>query len=193
MDFERALESARRGDVDAYGDVVRRFEATVRTYVAAYWPDRNMVDEIAQKAFIWAYEHLDEFRPGTRFGAWIKEITRRILLSELEIVAREGRNRRKYLEALQAGRLRESLSGSEADTPEAMADALRHCLEELPPESRTLVSERYEERRTLAHLARSRGREPGTIKVTLFRIRQALRRCVERRTRTAPAQTSEGA
>ena len=172
---EEAIARARRGDPAAYEGVVREFQGRLRAFVAAYCPARDQVDEIVQRAFVWAYRHLDEYKPGTRFYAWLKAIARNHLLADLEVQKREARGRQRYLEFLLAARCREEL----AREPEDRTPALRACLDELPPGDRALVAERYEAHRPVEAMARDGGCAAGALRVALFRVRQRLRRCVE--------------
>ncbi len=187
MDFEDLISKARSGDVESYGPVVTEFQGRLRAFIAAYCPDSNQVDELAQRAFIWAYEHLDQYQSGTRFHSWLKAIARNMLLSELEIQRREASNRRRYLAHLQATACRDDLSAATGGDRAGIVAALRTCLESLPAESRRLISRRYEKPEPLAEIARDLTRSEAGLKVTLFRIRQALRKCVEGRLAAAEA------
>ena len=57
--------------------------------------------------------------------------------------------------------------------------ALDRCLEKLSPHDLDLVRTRYASDRGLDDYARSLSRSSGTMKARLFKIRAALRRCVE--------------
>jgi len=166
-----------RGDRDAYAGVVREHQAALRIYIARYCPGPGLIDDVAQRTFVWAYEHLNEYRIGTRFEAWLKSIARNILLAEMEAIRREAANRRAYLEHLQATRATAALVTP--DDTEALAEALRACVAELPEASGALVRERYSDRRPVEEIARVRGTTAAAIKMALLRVRQALRRCVE--------------
>jgi RNA polymerase sigma-70 factor (ECF subfamily) len=181
MDIEDAVRKARGGDLAAYERVVRAAQEPLRAYIAFHCPVRQRVDETAQEAFIWAFEHLERYTPGTAFMAWLKQIARIKLMQALEAEQREAHNRRRYLEVLHLRRCHEEL---EAEGQEEAADrsaALRECLQKLPEPMRRLVSERFGERRPIEALAAARNRSPGAIKMALLRIRQALRKCIEAR------------
>jgi len=181
MDFEDLIRKARSGDVESYGPIVTESQGRLRAFIAAYCPDRNQVDEVAQRAFIWAYEHLDEYEPGTRFYSWLKAIARNMLLSELEAQRREAGNQRRYLAHLQATACHEALAREASHQRADLVQALQACLEELRAEPRRLIRRRYEKPEPIAAIARDLKRSEAGLKVTLFRIRQALRKCVEGR------------
>ena len=178
-DLDDLIQKARSGNVQSYGPIVTEFQGRLRAFVAAHCPDRNMVDEVAQRTFIWAYEHLDEYELGTRFYSWLKAIARNTLLAELEVQSRDAANRRQYLAHLQARMCRERLATEAYDLRPELVEALRTCLEKLPPERRRLIRRRYEKPEPIAAIARDLKRSEAGLKVTLFRIRQALRECVK--------------
>ncbi len=181
MDLEHLIEQAKAGDVESYGRIVTESQEGLRAFVAAYCPDQNQVDEVAQRAFIWAYEHLDEYELGTRFHSWLKAIARNMLLSELAMQRREAGNLKRYLIHLQATACHEALAREASEELADVTKALQACLGELPAERRRLIRRRYEKPEPIAAIARDLKRSEGGVKVTLFRIREALRKCVEGR------------
>jgi DNA-directed RNA polymerase specialized sigma24 family protein len=59
--------------------------------------------------------------------------------------------------------------------------ALQRCLERLPSNGAELITERYFHARSIADMARATGKREGTLRMTLMRLRQVLRACVEQR------------
>ena len=60
-------------------------------------------------------------------------------------------------------------------------DALADCLAQLSPRQRELIQERYTRDASLGDLAQKVGRSASSLGVTLFRIRQALLECIQRK------------
>jgi RNA polymerase sigma-70 factor (ECF subfamily) len=58
--------------------------------------------------------------------------------------------------------------------------ALKHCLEKLPESQRLMVEKRYAPGGSVQRLAEEAGKSVGAISQSLYRIREALMRCVER-------------
>jgi len=179
MCLDDLIAKARSGDVESYGPVVAEFQGRLRAFIATFCPDRSEVDEVAQRTFIWAYEHLGEYEAGTRFYSWLKAIARNMLLAELEARRRQVSNQRRYLAYLQLTACREDLAAD--DTRSEAVEALQKCLEKLPAEARLMIRRRYEQPEPIAAIARELNRSAGGVKVALFRVRQALRKCVEGR------------
>ena len=179
MDLESCIRKAQAGEIDRYGDVVRAFQGRLRAFIASFCPNRDLVEEVAQRTFVWAYEHLAEYQPDTHFYRWLKAIARTIMMAELEALRRGTRNRRAYLEYLQACSGRNRLRTEDTDSEGELLDALRRCLAKLTERCRWLIRRRYEERGSTNAIAAELGTTPNTVKVTLFRIRRSLKRCVE--------------
>src|SRR5262245_14067074 len=115
METDALVKAVKAGDVEKYGELVRQHQAAVRAFIATYCPNWETVDEVAQQTFIWAYEHFDEFTPGTRFIAWLKAIARNKLMAELEVKRRDSGRRQKYVDYVQTVSAQEELKEAEAE------------------------------------------------------------------------------
>jgi RNA polymerase sigma-70 factor (ECF subfamily) len=60
-------------------------------------------------------------------------------------------------------------------------EALEQCLDGLPQRSRVLVQHRYHDGLRIDQIAAAVRLTPGSVRVSLFRIREALAACIERR------------
>lgn len=72
---EKALvQRARQGDLTAYDDLVRRYQE--RIYATVYHMTSNHEDanDLAQEAFIKAYQALKSFKGGSSFYTWVYRI-----------------------------------------------------------------------------------------------------------------------
>jgi RNA polymerase sigma-70 factor (ECF subfamily) len=71
-----ALASA--GDRRAFGELARRHGAGVRALLGRMGADATLADDLAQDAFLAAYEHISEFRAEGPFVGWLKRIAARL-------------------------------------------------------------------------------------------------------------------
>ena len=182
MDLEEAIACVRKGDRNAYAHVVRALAEPLRTFVASFCPNPERVDEVSQRAFTWAFKNLGRYQPGTAFFSWLKQIAKNVLLEELEVRVRDARNRKKYLEYLEAEHSRSILSSRIGDSSLEEFDALQTCLEQLDGPARELIRMRYEDRRPIDQIARKRDMSGSAVKMALLRTRDVLRKCVEQKT-----------
>ena len=74
MELDAAVRRVLEGDASSYEAVVRTCQRGLRTFIAYHCPSSQQVDDLAQRTFVWAYEHLDDYQAGTRLDAWLKSI-----------------------------------------------------------------------------------------------------------------------
>ena len=69
---------AAAGDRPAYGELVRRHGSTVRGLLRRMGADPSLADDIAQDAFLAAFERIVEFRGEGTFVGWVRKIAARL-------------------------------------------------------------------------------------------------------------------
>ena len=65
---------SRAGDVDAYGEIVRRFQDMAYGYAYSVLGDFHLSQDAAQEAFIEAYRCLGNLREPAAFPGWFRRI-----------------------------------------------------------------------------------------------------------------------
>lgn len=159
-------------------------QSALQAFVASLMPGDSGAEEVMQRTNITLWRKRETYQSGTNFRAWAFECAKWTMRAYFK-----ERQRSNWLvidEDLTRAlteRMVERLPSS-SSAPQA---ALRMCLDGLRPIDRDLVLSHYEEGRTLAECAYRSGRTPGTLKVTLFRLRAALRRCISDRLATGAA------
>ena len=76
MDVGRLAARAKAGDVDAFTELVRRYQAMVFGYACATTGDFDLAEEASQQAFITAWRSLSKLAHPERFGGWLRGIVR---------------------------------------------------------------------------------------------------------------------
>ncbi|MFI4975229.1 MAG: RNA polymerase sigma factor [Caulobacterales bacterium] len=79
---------AATGGRDAFGELVRRHSSAVRGLLRRMGADGALSDDIAQDAFLAAYEQIGEFRGDGTFQAWVKRIAARLYVKRWRREAR---------------------------------------------------------------------------------------------------------
>ena len=74
---------ARRGNTQAYGELVQRFQSAVFSVCYQLVGERAEAEDLAQDAFIRAYWHLDQFNPSLPFGPWVRRIAANLYINRL--------------------------------------------------------------------------------------------------------------
>lgn len=177
--LEAAIRAVRAGDVEAFEVVLRRFQEPLRAYFARRSPASAAPDDLAQNAFVTAFVRLDTYQGGD-FGAWLFGIARNLLRRSWDEAGRTVRHRSAIEAILRRRRIETDAPSTAAAEADRLA-ALRLCLEDLPERWRTLTREHYEDGRSQVEIAGRLGNAASTVGVTLFRIRQRLRQCIELR------------
>ena len=68
------------GEREAFGELVRRHGSAVRGLLRRLGADPALADDLAQDAFLAAFEQIAEFRGDGTFQAWVKRIAARLYL-----------------------------------------------------------------------------------------------------------------
>jgi RNA polymerase sigma-70 factor (ECF subfamily) len=168
------VRRVREGDQAAYADLVRLYQARLRSTLSFYCRSAQDVEEHLQNAFVDAYTRLDRFDLSQPWFPWLKTLALNALRMEFR------RNSARKLAPNDALKnLQQSAINSEAD-PDRMGAALRNCLSKLPKEQAELLVAKYQEGRPLSELSKRLGTNVGALKVRLLRLRVALKDCIDR-------------
>src|SRR5690606_1712768 len=87
----RLVELSRRGDADAFGELVKRYERRLVHVINRFTPDQEVARDLAQETFLRVFERLDQFDPSRRFGPWLFRIGVNLTLDYLRRRKRRGR------------------------------------------------------------------------------------------------------
>lgn len=170
------IERAREGDLDAYEELVARYQA-IAYRTAALLAGGADADDAVQEAFVKAYRALGRFRIDAPFRPWLL----RIVANEARNGARSSRRRAGLASRLVTGRP----SGDAAPSPEEAALAgerraqLAGAVARLPERLRLVVTCRYlldlSEAETAAVLHWPAGTVKSRLSRALDRLRDELR------------------
>jgi RNA polymerase sigma-70 factor, ECF subfamily len=177
-DVDEILSQVLAGDVEAYAQVVRRYQREVWKVVTAMLHDAKVTEDLVQQAFVNAYLHLSQYQPGTDFAVWVKSIARNLVRQELRSRSRETRRLEVYRRYL-VDRFKDDETASKRE--EVLADALRKCREKLPDHSADVLDLRYTKAMSFEEIASGLGRTVEATRQLLSRVRLLLRDCIERR------------
>jgi len=139
LDIELELiASAKQGDRQAFGELVRRHREGVINVVYRMCGDANLAEDAAQEAFIRAWQHLPGYRPRSPFRNWVYRIATN---AALDVLRRE----RETVD-IDEMPLASSNKGPEATAEgKERGERVRQAVLALPPASRAaLVLREYE-------------------------------------------------
>ena len=176
---DRIVEDVLAGNTEAFAGLVRLFQQSVWRIAAALLRDRDATENVVQQVFVDAYLHLDQYEPGTDFGAWIRTVARNRLRKELRTATREDRRIEAYRRRLE-DRLRAE-AADDRDDSDVYVAALRGCRELLPPRDADLLRMRYERGLSFEQIAATQGQTPEAVQRMISRIRFRLRDCIQKK------------
>ncbi|MEX2424398.1 MAG: RNA polymerase sigma factor [Acidimicrobiia bacterium] len=176
LEEEQLVERAREGDLDAFGELVRRHQAMALRVAALVVGDPTEAEDVTQDAFVKAHRNLHRFTSGRPFRPWL-----------LTIVRNESRNRRRRRGRQAQLTLRAARDPvSEGATPSSesgvIAEETRRRLLDavngLPEHYRLVVGCRYLLELSEAETAAVLGVSTGTVKSRTARGLERLRAVV---------------
>ena len=169
MTEDEAIQRCQDGERDAFRPLVEWHQDVV--FGTAYHMTGNpaLAEELAQEAFLAAWQGIRGFIRGRLFKPWLMRIL-------VNTVLAQGRKR-----SVETTPLAGAEGGDEADQPAAVVEAqaerqrLQQAINGLTPEHRQVVVLRYFAELTVPEVARASGVQEGTVKSRLHRAHRALR------------------
>ena len=76
------IDRCRRGDQDAFQDLVEAYKGLVFAMIARTIPDRSRAEDAAQDVFLRIYRGLPYFRGESRLSTWIYRIVANVCAQE---------------------------------------------------------------------------------------------------------------
>lgn len=179
------------GDTAAFTLLVERYQDRVyRLALGMVGPDT--AEDIAQQAFLNAWQGLARFAGAAAFGTWLHRIAINCCLDHLR---RSGRHRPTPLEEvayqIAAGDDVEQSVVDAAESSERQA-ALAWALAELPSEQRLLLHLRIAEERSYDEIAALLSLKSRTVGTRLYRARARLHTLLVRRLGERPGDFDGG-
>jgi len=151
-DLELAALSA-SGDRRAFGELARRHGSAVRALLRRMGAEPALADDLAQDAFLAAFESIGEFRGEGAFVGWVKRIAARLYLKRWK--------KRAELDPVEAEDM-DSASGGEGEAAQRLD--LDGALASLSPAERLCVSLCYGAGLSHAEAAAALKAPLGTVK-----------------------------
>ena len=181
IQIAQLIKAASKGDLQAFGDLVKQYETMLLTFTLYRLPQREEATEAVQDTFIRAYQQLADFRLDADFGTWLRSICRFMILSRAKNYSRQKARSEKYKTQLMALAV-EHIESTPCPEPENdLTIILRDCTSGLSEQNQTLINDRYTSELSTQQISEKTGRTITWVTSTLHRVRSALRTCIETR------------
>jgi RNA polymerase sigma-70 factor (ECF subfamily) len=169
-----AVERLKRGDIGGLEVLVRKHHTRAGRAAYLIVRDHALAEDVAQSAFVRAYEQIDQFDAGRPFRPWFMKI---VVNSAVEVARRRERTtsyEKAGVEAPMAW-LVDPAAGPHEQAEEAeQRRRVWEALEKLPPVQRAAVVQRYYLGMSEVEMSEGGGAPPGTIKSRLYAARRSL-------------------
>jgi RNA polymerase sigma-70 factor, ECF subfamily len=130
LDYTQVLERVRRGEVDAFAEVVASFEAPIRLYLYHLTGDHELARDLAQDTFVRTYEAILKTEINISLKGYLYRVAHNTAVQQ----CRRGKN----VSFVSLGTARsEDTPAPAPDAAEAMA--VREALLRIPEKLRTCV------------------------------------------------------
>lgn len=168
------IKRSQSGDLNAFGELVRAHEGWLRGWLRSQLSDWTAADDLAQDAFVTAFQKIRDFRGDGSFEAWLRAIGHNHFRNHLR------KKRENYIGGdLELQALLTTEDVNEPDHSNASLDALRECLEQVKAPARKLLDDRYAIGKSLREIAKETGANYSTLTMKIHRLRQSLGQCIE--------------
>jgi RNA polymerase sigma-70 factor (ECF subfamily) len=179
-DEKKLIERSRRGDVAAFDQLVRTYERPIFNTAYRLCSSHDDAADMAQEAFVRAWNNLRSFRGDSAFSTWLHRIVTNVFLDDRK--RKRARPQTSLDEALELEESRvarqfEDLSPGPAEIAEGeeRQRLLQRAISSLPDAQRVMVVLYHTQGMAYEEIAEITGLPMGTVKSRLNRARLALR------------------
>ena len=161
----------RRGEVEAFGEVVARYQKSVFNVCYRMLGERMEAEDLAQETFIRAYERLRTFDAKRPFGPWIRKVATNVCLNHIQKQKPESYEFDEERDQSPAAARQEPevhLQGAQA------ADEVRKAILSLPGHYRAVIELRHYQEMSYSEIAEVLELPVSDVKSHLYRARRKL-------------------
>lgn len=168
------IEQVLKGDRNAFGTLVKRYQSFVFTIALRYVKGREDAEELAQDIFVKAYRSLADFKGTSKFSTWLYTITTTTSISflrkkKLEVHSLDNEKVFAVADNFDGGM---NANVIEQKSRQNMVNA---AIRLLSPDDAQVITLFYKGEQTLEEIAQVMGKEPNAVKVQLHRARTRLK------------------
>ncbi len=183
LDDRELAARAREGRDRAFRELLSRYERPVFSLVYRMVRDRSTAEDVAQEAFVKAFNAIETYNPQYKFSSWLFKIANNLAIDrlrkrELDTVSIHGSPHASSEE--EEERTRVTLTSQE-ESPEEYVEnqelggQIEKAIGRLRPEYRTAVLLRHVEGHSYDEVAHIMDVPLGTVKTYIHRARSELK------------------
>jgi len=174
----RLVDETRRGNKEAFGELVQRYEQRLMRVILRFIRDVNIAEDLTQETFIRAFERLDQFDPSRRFSPWLFRIGVNLTMDY------HRRRKRRIWALLFTDQSQDKWIDPETNDPREGLDLQREVqmvISKIPEKYRTVLVLRDLENFSTSEIAAILDRKEATIRWRLAEARNQFQALWEKR------------
>lgn len=183
MSDEELVEKIKKGDIDAYEEIIKKYENKVCGIIYHMIKNQNDVEDLAQEVFIKVYKNLSKFKGDSSLYTWIYKITVNLCLDEVK-----KRKNIIYLDEkleVEDGELERELPSSDKTQVELyeekeLKEKLHKCIGKLPEKQRVMIVLRDIKGFSYEEISEITSVKLGTVKSQISRARLKLKELLDK-------------
>jgi RNA polymerase sigma-70 factor (ECF subfamily) len=165
--------------MDRYDQFLRLLldaEGDLKAFIGSIVRDHHAREDLFQEMASLCWKKFGDFDTSRSFGAWARGFATNLVKKHLS----QSQRHPAFLEPGVIEAIAEAFSRTD-DAAESKLQALRHCMEQLPENSRQILRQRYSDSKCPAEIAQDRNKSRDSVYKSLMRIRQKLHECIHHR------------
>jgi len=167
------VKHAQAGDKSAFAEIVQCTQNLVASVALAIVQDVKASEDVAQEAYILAWQKMNQLKQAQSFLPWMRQTTRHCAYQWLEKEKHNHRQRQRPLD----DELNHLIATEQPDadlTEQQRQKIIAQALARLPNDSRDIVLLYYREQQSSEHVAELLGVDAATVRKRLSRARKTL-------------------
>lgn len=169
LDLVAAVQAGREA---AFDELMARYKRPVLNFAYRMLGNAADADDIAQEVFVRAYQHLDSYRPGTKFSTWLFALARNACIDRLRY---RKRHPTEPLDDAVVAASRARGPSAEAANRETGAH-IATAVSALPEDQRTAIVLAEYHGLSCAEIAASMRCSEKSVESRLYRAKETLRK-----------------
>jgi RNA polymerase sigma-70 factor, ECF subfamily len=174
------VERIRHGDRTSYGELVRRYEKKLLRTLYRMVGKAETAEDLAQEAFLKAYDRLAQFDSSKRFGPWLFQIG---VNGAIDWLRKHRKRHQLSLNEMITGERSFDVATDDPREKADIAQEVHFVLAEIPVKYRTVLMLRDLEGFPCSEVAAIVGREEPTVRWRLLKAREMFKALWEKRVR----------
>jgi RNA polymerase sigma-70 factor, ECF subfamily len=169
------VDRVRRGDVESFGGLSRRYERSLLALAWAELRDIHDAEDVAQATLLTAFRRLATLTDSSKFGPWLLRIARRQVVESV---------RKRQMAVAVRGHRASELAAFDAPSSDWIdKEQVLKLIGRLPDRERVLIGLRFFDGHSIAEIAEITARPVGTITKQLSRAMARLRSSFDKENR----------